>query len=142
MNNVFELLDSLKKHVKFKIIIFIRFCIIGIITAGIQLITYSVLLLIHLNYQLASFFGLFIATTLAYFGNRMWTFQSKNQLFRELIQFYLSRLITVPINALILFFVISILRMNTVMAQIFSIGIITLLNFYIGKTFIFRKAIV
>lgn len=135
-----ELINKIVQGVKGNILVLFKFCIVGLITAGIQLASFKALLLMELNYQISSFIGLLVSTTLAYFGNRMWSFRSRNPVVREFFKFYLSRVVTVPLNSLILLLLVQELHVGKVLAQVLSIGTILLINFLVGKSLVFTTS--
>lgn len=119
----------------------IRFCIVGGITAGVQLGLYSLLLDVHIFYELSSAISMLVSTFLAYLGNRIWTFHSSRRWWRELIEYSISRIATIALNELILYCLVEYVGVGKFISQVVSVVAITIINYAVGKLVVFRKGL-
>ncbi len=115
----------------------VKFALVGGATAIIQLSTYAVMIILSVNYELASLISMTLSTILAYVGNRLWTFHSENGWIVEFIGFSVSRIVTIMLNALLLYFLVQFVRVDEMTAQVLSILVITAVNYGVGKFLVF-----
>ena len=83
------------------------------------------------------------AVTFAYFANKIIVFKSKNKdVFKEVLEFLGSRVLTLLLDALIMWFFVTLLKMDTrfyvILWTFVSQVIIIILNYILGKM-IFKK---
>ncbi len=79
----------------------------------------------------ANAIGFSSAATTNYFLNRIWTFESTNpEIIIEYGEFILISFIGLLINTLILYLLVSKLKMNFYIAKVFAIGLVTIWNFF------------
>lgn len=118
---------------------FIRFCVVGGITAGVQLGLYYLLLIAHIYYETSSVISMIVSTFLAYVGNRLWTFHSIRGWLIEILEYSVTRFVTIIINGLILYELVESARLGEFFSQVVSVIVITVINYAIGKLVVFRK---
>lgn len=79
----------------------------------------------------ANAIGFSSAATTNYFLNRIWTFESTNpEVMIEYGEFLLISLIGLAVNTLILYLLVSKVKMNFYVSKVFAIGIVTVWNFF------------
>jgi len=79
----------------------------------------------------ANAIGFSSAATTNYFLNRIWTFESTNpEIMLEYGEFLLISLVGLLLNTLILYLVVSKVKINFYVAKIFAIGMVTVWNFF------------
>lgn len=79
----------------------------------------------------ANAIGFSSAATTNYLLNRIWTFESTNpEIMLEYGEFLLISLIGLLLNTLILYLVVSKVKINFYVAKIFAIGMVTVWNFF------------
>lgn len=128
----------------------INYLIFGILTTLISLIVYYMLSLTILNpnvsvkLQIANFFSWIAGVLFAYFTNRAFVFNSKNEnKLKEFISFVLARLSTLLLEMIIMWFFVTFLKLNsdlyviifTIIAQI----VVVIGNYIFSKLFVFKK---
>ena len=110
---------------------FIRFVIVGfsglIVDFGITYFTKEKL---KVQKYLANAIGFSTAATTNYFFNRIWTFQSTNpEILFEYGSFLLVSLVGLFLNTLILYLIVSRLKINFYISKAFAMMVVTLWNF-------------
>ena len=115
----------------------VKFALVGGVTAVIQLAAYAAMIKLSVNYEVASLISMTLSTTLAYIGNRLWTFRSDNGWVGEFLGFAITRIVTIILNALLLYVLVQFLRVNKMAAQVLSIVVVTVLNYLVGKFLVF-----
>lgn len=127
----------LKKIMK----LFIKFGIVGISGVIINMMVYSILIFLNINYLLAATISFFIAVTNNFIWNSVWTFKGKAEhksFKRKYIFFLLISSINFLINMLVLKIMVENLRLGKIISQLIGIGAASTLNF-VGNYFITFK---
>lgn len=118
---------------------FLRFGLVGFsglfVDYGITWITKEKL---RIQKYVANAIGFTSAATSNYFLNRTWTFQSTDpEIFIEFSQFFFIGLIGLGINTLILWLIVSKLKINFYVSKFFAIAVVTIWNFFANLYFTF-----
>ncbi len=128
----------------------VNYLIVGGLTTLVNLVSKWLLLFTILDaenpiqLQIAILISWVCAVSFAYVTNRIYVFKSKNKnIFKEIVQFFASRIVTLVIEMGIMWFFVTLLRLNTktwvmiftIMAQI----LIMILNYVFSKIFVFKK---
>lgn len=128
----------------------INYLIVGALTTLISIIVkWGLLFTIFdaakaLELQISVIISWIVAVTFAYITNRIFVFKSKStKIIKEVISFFGSRLLTLGIEMLIMYFFVTFLELNTdkwvivwtLAAQI----IVIILNYILSKLFVFKK---
>ena len=134
--------------IKYKEII--NYLIFGVLTTIVSLATKYLLLFTILDakngfeLQIAVTVSWIVACTFAYITNRIWVFESKSkEIFKEAIKFYMSRVVTLGLEMLIMFIFVTLLGLNsnvwvvvwTIVAQV----IIIIGNYVLSKLIVFKN---
>lgn len=129
----------------------INYLIVGVLTTIVSLIVKWGLLFSILNakdafqLQLAVIISWIVAVIFAYITNRVFVFKSKSKkILKEIINFFGARILTLLLEMLIMWFFVTLLRLNsniwvlvwTVIAQVMVI----IANYVFSKLFVFKKA--
>lgn len=135
-------------YIKYKEII--NYLIFGILTTLVNLITKYILLFTILNptngfqLQIAIIISWIAGVLFAYFTNRKFVFESKNEnKLKEFINFVVARIATLLLEMFIMWFFVTLLKLNsdlyvvifTLVAQVSVI----IGNYIFSKLFVFRK---
>ena len=142
MNKIKEL------YLKYKEII--NYLIFGVLTTVISLITKYILLFTILDasnafeLQLAVIISWVAACFFAYITNRLWVFESKtNQIIKEMIKFFTSRLVTLGLEMLIMFIFVTALGLNSdiwvIVWTLVSQFVVIVGNYILSKVLVFNK---
>lgn len=82
--------------------------------------------------------GFMLAASSNYYLNRIWTFESANpNVMIEYSEFILISLIGLAINTLIIWLLVSRLKMNFYLSKVFAVGVVTVWNFFANLAFTF-----
>ena len=124
----------------------INYIIVGILTTLVSLVVYYALVLTILNpedallLQVANVISWIAAVTFAYFANRKFVFESKNEhIVLEAMKFYLSRLGTLLLDMTIMYIGVSLLFYNDKFVKIIVQIIVIIVNYIFSKLFVFQK---
>lgn len=124
----------------------INYLIVGVSTTIVSLAVYYALVFTILNpedavlLQLANIISWLCAVTFAYFANRKYVFESKNEnIVLEAIKFYLSRISTLAIDMIIMFVGVSVLSYNDKIVKIIVQIIVIIANYIFSRVFVFKK---
>ena len=135
-------------YIKYKEII--NYLIFGILTTLVNLITKYILLFTILDptngfqLQIAIIISWIAGVLFAYFTNRKFVFESKNEnKLKEFISFVVARIATLLLEMFIMWFFVTLLKLNsdlyvvifTLVAQV----AVVIGNYIFSKLFVFRK---
>ena len=139
------MIDKIKK-IYFNNREIIDYLIIGFLTTLVSLIVYYGLVLTILDpdngieLQIANVSSWIAAVTFAYFTNRKIVFKSKNNnMFKEAVKFYSSRLFTLAVDMFFMFIFVTVFHFNDKIIKIIVQVIVIILNYLISKFFVFKK---
>lgn len=93
-----------------------------------------------LQLQLANVLSWIIAVTFAYVMSRIYVFQSKQEnILREMVAFYSSRLLTLFMDMAIMFIMVTLCRVNDKLAKLVVQVVVTVANYVFSKILVFRR---
>lgn len=118
----------------------IRFAVVGVAAALLQLSLFGLLINGGMQYLWASAIAFSSATVLAYVGNRFWTFASTNGVAKEFVLFFGTRIIMLVVNQYLLYFLVSSGMLPPWGAQVTCTLAIASVNYFLGKLLVFRSA--
>lgn len=138
MNKIIELY---KKHKEI-----INYIIVGGLTTAVSMALFYGSTWIFLDgndpfeLQVANVFSWTGAVLFSYIANRLFVFESKNpKIFKELIAFVSSRVITLLLDMGTMFLLSSVLHINYNFSKIVAMVLVTVGNYVISKIFVFKK---
>ena len=124
----------------------VRYLIVGILTTVVSLGTYYGCVFTFLNpenalqLQLANVLSWIIAVTFAYVMSRIYVFQSKQEnILREMVAFYSSRLLTLFMDMAIMFIMVTLCRVNDKLAKLVVQVVVTVANYVFSKILVLRR---
>ena len=124
----------------------INYLVVGGLTTVVSLGSYYLCVLTFLDpnvgieLQIANIISWICAVTFAYFTNRKFVFESKNNnKLKEACSFYASRIATLLMDMGIMFVLVTLLGGNDKMAKILVQVVVTIANYVISKFFVFKK---
>lgn len=125
----------------------INYLIFGFLTTLINLLTYFILTSILLDaskvieLQSANIISWITAVIFAYFTNRKYVFDSKNNnKIKEIFSFFIARLATLVVDMIIMYLGVNILFLNDKFVKIISQIIVIVANYVLSKLFVFKKS--
>ena len=128
----------------------INYIIIGGLTTLISLIVkYGLLFTIldaknAIQLQIAVVVSWIVAVIFAYITNRIFVFKSKSkEILKEIVKFFGSRIATLLLDALIMWFFVTLLKLNSnlqvVIITLVSQVLVIVANYILSKIFVFKK---
>lgn len=138
-------MDFIKQtYLKYKEII--NYLIVGVLTTIVSLGVYYFCTLTFLDpksgvqLQIANVLSWIAAVTFAYFTNRKYVFESKNEnKMAEAAAFYGSRVTTLLMDMGCMFLMVTLLGWNDKIAKLIVQVIVTVANYILSKFIVFRK---
>lgn len=125
---------------------FWNYVIVGLLTTVVSLLVYFICTRTFLDVndpfqlQLANIISWIAALIFAYITNRIFVFKSKNKnIVKEFTMFTGSRLMTLVLDMLTMFIVVSLLKGSDIVGKIISQVIVTVTNYLLSKIFVFKK---
>lgn len=124
----------------------INYLIVGVLTTVVSLATYYLCVLTILDpskpvqLQIANITSWICAVAFAYVTNRVFVFKSKNKnITKEVLSFASSRIITLLLDMLIMFLMVTVLHQNDKIAKLVVQVVVTIGNYILSKLFVFNK---
>ena len=123
----------------------ILYLIFGVLTTVVSLATYYLCTITFLNpnnaieIQIANILSWITCVTFAFFTNRKYVFESKEDIKKEGIKFYISRLSALLIDVVMIFIFVSLLKINDKIIKLVNQVIIIIFNYIASKLFVFKK---
>ena len=123
----------------------ILYLIFGVLTTVVSLAAYYLCTITFLNpnnaieIQIANIISWIICVTFAFFTNRKYVFESKEDIKKEGIKFYISRLSALLIDVVMIFIFVSLLKINDKIIKLVNQVIIIIFNYIASKLFVFKK---
>jgi len=117
---------------------FVKFCIIGFSNTFIQLGIYYLLIYFDVYYLLANIIAFVFSVLNSYFWNRKFTFTKSTTTAFTIVRLYTSYGLTTLLGTGLLYFFVDIAGLSKFISPIINICIITAINFFLNKYFIFR----
>jgi putative flippase GtrA len=125
----------------------ISYLIIGVLTTIVSLVSYYLLTTYILNpdkpieLQIANVLSWILSVTFAYFTNRKYVFRSNNKnVLKEGMKFYSARLLTLFMDMLIMFVLVSLMGINDKIIKLLSQVVVVIANYVISKFMVFKKS--
>ncbi len=124
----------------------INYLIVGVLTTVVSLATYYACVYTFLDpsspleLQIANIISWICAVTFAYITNKIFVFKTKNvNVLKEGINFYASRVVTLLMDMVIMFLLVTVLHGNDKIAKLIVQVVVTIGNYIISKFFVFKK---
>lgn len=132
------MISSIEKYKA--IILYILF---GVLTTIINLVSYTGMIYLHWNVQLSVILSWLITVISAYLTNRKWVFNSKAttsvELLREFLAFLSSRVLTLILEMIIIWFGVQLLKQNPLIWKLIDNVVVVIFNYIISKLFVFKR---
>ena len=119
----------------------IMYLVFGVLTTVVNIVVYYIFSnLLHMNYLFSNAMAWFLSVLFAYVTNRKYVFDSKNnQIIKEAISFFGSRLATGIIDMMLMWFLVNFNIVNDVVAKVVVNVIVVILNYILSKLVVFKK---
>ena len=133
----------MKYYLKYKEKILYLF--FGGLTTLISLLIYFILThtifnpSIALELQITNILSWLVGFLFAFFTNRKYVFESKNNIKKEFLKFFASRIFTLLLDMLIMFIFVTVCGFNDILIKIVSQIITIVTNYALSKLIVFKK---
>ena len=124
-----------------------NYLIVGFLTTIVSLVTYFVCTYTFLNpnieieLQIANVISWIFAVAFAYFTNRIFVFKSKEKnMVKEASKFVGSRILSLLMDMLTMFVIVSLLHLNDKIGKLVSQVIVTVANYFLSKLLVFKES--
>ena len=121
---------------------FIRYILGGGFTTFLNFAIYYLLLYCGVVYHLANLIAIINVKIYSYFVNKFFVYRSKNNHFKETaiesFKYFLSRAFTGIVDYLLVILLVEILDCNKVAVKIIVLIIVIILNYVLGKVYVFK----
>lgn len=131
-------------YMKYKEVI--NYLIVGVLTTVVSLAVYYGCVLTFLDpqspfqLQVANILSWIVAVTFAYFTNRKYVFESKNEkMLQEAAKFYASRLSTLAMDMAIMFVGVTVLHFDDKIVKLIVQVVVIVGNYLLSKFLVFKK---
>ncbi|WP_295723538.1 GtrA family protein [uncultured Methanobrevibacter sp.] len=116
------------------------YVLFGILTTMINIISYFVFTRIAgVNYLISNIISWILSVLFAYYTNRKWVFESKNNIIKEILLFFGGRLFSGICDTSLMYLFIDILSISDSTSKIIIQIIVIILNYLISKIIVFRN---
>ena len=122
---------------------FIKFSLVGLVGTFINLfILYTLTEYFQIYYVISALFAFFIAATVNFIFNKIWTFQEKmsKNIGKKYFSFFIVSLTALSVNIFFLYILTEFFRIYYLVSQILAIGIALMINFIGNKIWTFPKS--
>ncbi|UTW42492.1 GtrA family protein [bacterium SCSIO 12844] len=113
------------------------FLLTGGLNTLISLLLFILLLHIGVYYLVASSITYIFGIIEGYVFTSLWVF-NVNIMFKGLLKYAFVYCLTLLVNLIVLYTLVSEFKLHEVIAQITTIALVTLLNYYLIKVFVYR----
>lgn len=114
--------------------------IFGVLTTAVNVVTYSLFYYaLDVENIASTILAWLFAVIFAYFTNRKWVFESRNDVAREGLAFFAFRLVSEIFDFIIMYLGVDVLKFAGVFVKVFANVVVILLNYLFSKLYIFKK---
>ena len=124
----------------------INYLFFGALTTFINLVVYFVLTSfwldasVNIELGVANVISWVVAVVFAYITNRRYVFESSNEnKIKEVISFFMARVLTLIVDVLIMLIFVNVLGFNDKIMKIISQVIVIVSNYILSKVFVFKE---
>lgn len=133
-----------KLYIKYKELF--DYLVVGVLTTVISLVVYYACIWTFADpnnpilLQVANVLSWIVSVLFAYVMSRLFVFHSKNEnIVKEIVQFFLSRLATLLLDMGIMFLLVTVLKQNANIAKLISQVVVIVMNYVLSKLLVFKK---
>ena len=128
-------------YAKYKEVILYLF--FGVLATIVSIASFTLLYhVFSLNEHLANIISWLLAVSFAFVTNKTWVFKGnskpKNELLKQLWNFFCGRVFTLGIEELIIFIFISLLGFDAFLVKTIAQVVVIVLNYFVSKCWVFR----
>lgn len=116
----------------------ISYLFFGVLTTGINLVSYKFMLNLGLDYRWSAFFAFILAVMFAFVTNRKYVFAGSGNVWQECLAFFGMRGLTFGVNLLLLIVLVQFCGLDELWSQVISNIAVIVLNFILSKFIVFN----
>lgn len=120
------------------VIQFIKFGFVGALNTTITFLVYTMLVKVGIYYITANVIGFCAGAANSYSINSRWVFDSKRNI-AEIARFFTISIICLAISSALIYFFVDIASFQKIIAQLFVIPAVMVINFILNKIWVFGK---
>lgn len=129
----------MEKHKKL-----LRYLFFGVCTTGINAVCYGALYKrAELSNVISTIFAWFAAVVFAFITNKRYVFESKYteavETLKEFVSFFSCRAMTGILDVVIMFATVDCLQWNSLLWKLLSNVIVTIINYFVSKYYVFSE---
>ena len=118
----------------------INYLVVGGLTTVVSIVTYCLFREFIDSYLYCTILSWIVAVVFAYIANRKYVFFSKEKnIFKEFVQFILSRLLSLGFEVAIMFLLVDLLLISDKISKILVQFVVIVLNYIFSKVFVFKS---
>lgn len=117
----------------------IRFLFVGGLNTFVGYGSYVLLLILGVNYLIATTISTIIGIFHSYLWNKFFTFKSKEKVTKEVSKFITIYLVSYIIGLISIYFLVSVIGINKYIAGLINLVLTTLISWFGHKNFSFKK---
>lgn len=118
----------------------INYCIIGCSGALLDFLLYSLLISIFkMHYLIANIISVTLGITNNFFLNAFLNFKVTDNIGKRFVSFYMVGMLGLIISESLLYMLIDMFNINSIIAKILTIFVITVIQYILNKTVTFKK---
>lgn len=118
---------------------FLLYAVCGGTGVLLDLCTYTALIWLGVNYQIANAAGYLIGTLASFALNRHFTFQTYDKTLRRLGLFIATALVGYVVSSLLLWILVSYLTWDPLLAKLATLAVVLVLQFSLNRAITFRS---
>ena len=121
---------------------FVKYCLIGCTGAGLDFLFFTFLVKIFaINYLAANAVSVTLGITNNFFWNAFLNFKVTDNLIKRFLSFYMVGILGLAISSGLLYILVDKSNINVIFAKIFTIFVVTIIQFLLNKIFTFKKSL-
>lgn len=118
---------------------FSKFIFVGILNTVVGYGLFALLIYLNVFYLLSLTISHIAATIHSYLWNRFFTFKSQNNITKEMPKFAAVYTLIYLANFVLLYVAVDLLQFNALIAQLFILGVVTIISFLGQRYWTFRR---
>lgn len=135
-----KILELTKKYKEF-----LLYGIFGALTTLVNIVVYFIFTKeLGINFLISNVIAWILSVLFAYITNKTFVFESKKleikEVLKEAVSFFSARLFTGALDMLVMYISVDLLSIDDFLMKILSNIIVILLNYFLSKYWIFKKA--
>lgn len=120
----------------------VLYIVFGILTTVVNVVSYTILIFMNVNVQISVIISWIFAILFAYLTNKLWVFSSQftsvKKLILEFASFMGSRVVTLGLEMIIIWYGVQYMHQNPIIWKIIDNVFVVIINYIFSKLIIFK----